>query len=282
VNKISVLIPTYDRDEFLRQALNSLQAQTFSNWEAIVVDNGGSETTREVTEGINDQRVKYLKASCNLGECGARNLAFEHSTGDYLCYLDDDDILPRHSLESRLRFYEKHPHCGMIYGEYKKFRVDPKEGRQVTSSSNVSYLRKSYYDRLLTRMQYGQQETFYLLKFFNFVRGGTPLIKRSTFENVGLFDEQLPIYGDYEMWLRIASRYSMRFLNDEVYYYRIHDQSTQSRLSETDNRLSALRLCQKYEIRKSIQFARYHQDVARLWGATNRGTVSKSVRTSEK
>ena len=195
MDKISVLIPTYNREEFLGQALNSLRAQTFANWEAIVVDNGCSSTAQNVAMGLKDERIKYLKASHNLGECGARNLAFAHSSGNYVCYLDDDDILPEHSLESRLHFYTMHANCGMVYGEYRTFRVDPSECHDVNLSSSIAYCRKNYYDRLLTRVRYGQKETFYLLKFFNFVRGGTPLIKRSTLEDVGLFDESFRVAG---------------------------------------------------------------------------------------
>jgi len=233
MNKISILITTFNRDKLLKEALNSIRMQTFPNWEAIIVDNGTSTCTRDIVMQYNDARMTYVKAPKNLGECRGRNLAFAHSTGEFICYLDDDDILPKDSLEQRLAFFKHHMECGMVYGEYRKFWVDCGRWRDTPVESHaLPHYTKHYYDALLEQIEYDQKETFHLLKRFNFVRGGTPLIKRGTFDAMGLFDEHFLDHGDYEMWLRISSRYLIRFLNKVVYYYRIHAGSTQIQKSE--------------------------------------------------
>ena len=254
MDKISVLVTTRNREAFLEEALKSLCSQTHTNWEAVVVDNGSGGQGRQVVVEIGDSRIRYLKSSSNLGECGGRNLAFTQTTGDYLCYLDDDDSLPEDSLRSRLEFLNRHAGCGMIYAEYRRFRVE--KGRRLSAPLKVAhpYLTKSYYDRLLEKVGFRQEETFYFLKWFNFVRGGTPLIRRGALERVGLFDDRLKIHGDYEMWLRLCQRFATRFLKQEVYDYRIHEGATQSRVSDKEKTFCAQRICRKYGIRSSLHF----------------------------
>jgi glycosyltransferase involved in cell wall biosynthesis len=267
VDKISILITTYNRDEFLEEALRSVLAQTFTNWEGIVVDNGWSTSTQDIVTQYRDERLIYVKAKHNLGECGGRNLAFAHATGDYICYLDDDDLLPKDSLEQRLAFYNDYPLCGMIYGEYARFWMDLGQWRNVNDDTTMpSRCSKNYYDSLLADANYKQEEILRLLRVFNFVRGGTPLIKRSTLDAVGLFDERFLDHGDYEMWLRIASRYPIRFLDRVVYYYRLHAGSIQIQMSENEEEKQyALILCRKHKIRYNIQFSRYQRDIDTLW-----------------
>jgi glycosyltransferase involved in cell wall biosynthesis len=266
VDKISILIPTWNRDVWLEEALDSLQWQSFANWEAIIVDNGDGSQTKTIAQRYSDPRLTYIKAPRNLGECGGRNLAFAHSSGNFICYLDDDDLLPPDSLSERLEFHNQHRECGMIYGEYRQFQLDCEAGHNLREKPIFSHYKKNYYDSLLERLHYDQRDTYYFLKLFNFVRGGTPLIKRSTFETVGLFNEQLPIYGDYEMWLRIASRYPIRFLNKVVYLYRRHKGSISMRMTENaQNKQSALLICLRSGIRRSVCFACYQRDIDQLW-----------------
>ena len=267
MEKISILVTTLNRDSFLAEALASVRSQTFTNWETIVVDNGQGTGAEKVIREIDDPRILYIKANRNLGECGGRNLAFRCASGDFFCYLDDDDLLTSDSLAARLDFYNNHPECGMIYAGYHVVQFDghawisfpePKKG--------LAHFRKSYYDRILLRLEYQPQATYYLLKMFNYVRGGTPLIKRSTLEAVGLFEEGLPVFGDYEMWLRIAARYPIRFLDRTVYTYRLHPDSTSVRLARSEQaKESALFLCRRYGIRRSIQFHEFQADIDRLW-----------------
>jgi glycosyltransferase involved in cell wall biosynthesis len=257
---ISVLVTTYHRDSFLFQALRSLCQQTYDDWEAIVVDNASSLATRGLVFQLRDPRILYLSTTHNLGECAGRNLAFSHSHGDLVCYLDDDDLLPPDSLASRIDFISRYPQCGMIYGEYARFgcTMAPHRGAIAVDS-------KRWCDHVLAEFDYAPDVTYYLLSLLNFVRGGTPLIRRTVFRDVGLFDERYPVYGDYELWLRIARRHAIRFSNRLVYHYRSHPGSTSDRIcaNEGDKRW-ALLLCSEHHIRRSIQFAKYKQDIRDL------------------
>jgi glycosyltransferase involved in cell wall biosynthesis len=249
---VSVLVVTMNRHAFRAEALDSLRRQTHRDWEAVVVDNGARKA-RDVVSAFSDHRVRYVDARTNLGECGGRNLALAKASGRYICYLDDDDLLPDDSIARRLQFYEQHPRAGMVYGRYRTFRVHDGRRVEIDNEPREPQFDRRHYDRLLTRLAFAPSDTFYLLKKFNFVRGGTPLIRRETFDAVGPFDATLCQYGDYEMWLRIASRFAIRFLDHEVYLYRMHDGSGRFRASPEDKRHCTQVLRDRYGIRDHLQ-----------------------------
>ncbi|MEM9549094.1 MAG: glycosyltransferase family 2 protein, partial [Bacteroidota bacterium] len=120
--KISVIITTNNRNSLLKETLTSLLAQSFQSWEALIVDNNCSDNSAYTTvNNFKDERLRYLTKGRNLGECGGRNFGILNSCGQYVCYLDDDDLLPEYSLSSRYEFAQRYLDSGMIYGEYKKF-----------------------------------------------------------------------------------------------------------------------------------------------------------------
>lgn len=247
----------------LRQALASLEEQTHTNWEAIVVDNGSPRTAA----AVGDPRVRRIRAPRNLGECGGRNLAFAHSRGRFVGYLDDDDLLPPDSLALRVAFLETNAGCGMVYTEYRKVRHEDRTWVEWRDERKARpWQRKEYYDALIRRVGRDHGIASYLLRQFNFVRGGTPLIRREVLDTVGPFDERLEAYGDYDMWLRIAERFTFEFLDASTYIYRIHPASTHLRAAKDGReKRDALRVCRKHGIRQSVQFASHQHDIDRLW-----------------
>ena len=226
------------------------------------MDNGPNVETEAVVDACDDARLSYVPASANLGECGGRNRALQLSTGSFVCYLDDDDLLPRSSLRERVAFLEAHPECGMIYAEY--VRLDQVEGRWRRHREQrgvAPYLCKKYYDGILRRVDYDPRLTFYFLKHFNFVRGGTPLIRREALDEAGGFDDELGLFGDYDLWLRLASRHPIRFLDAVAYIYRVHPESVSLSMEGSEEaRRSAMRVCRKHGIQSNVHFERYRPD----------------------
>jgi len=259
VPSVSVLITTRNRDSSLARALRSLRRQTWSDWEAVVVDNGSSDETRTVVNAFGDARLRYVSVPANLGECAGRNRALQLAAGRFACYLDDDDLLPRHSLRDRVGFLEAHPECAMIYAEYARFQlIDGAWRRHEEPRAAAPYLRKQYYDGVVRRVQHDRELTFHFLKHFNFIRGGTPLIRRDALDDVGRFDEALELYGDYDLWLRLAARYSIRFLDRIAYIYCLHPGSVSLSMDGSEAaRQSAQRICRKHGIENNLHFSRY-------------------------
>lgn len=266
LGRISVLVTTFERNALLAEALVSLQDQDLDDWDAVVVDNGRDEATRAQVRDAADPRIRYVAAPRNLGECAGRNLALRHAHGAYVCYLDDDDRLPEGALSHRLAALRAHPGCAMVYGEYRRIdgRGRPVDGPQVPPAQ--PYLAKRYYDALLERLGYERRATYGLLKQLNFVRGGTPLLHTAALRALGGFDPRLPVYGDYDLWLRVAARFPICFTDEVVYEYRLHDASVTARADgEASTEASAIRVCAKHTIRRSLQFARHQRAIDRFW-----------------
>ena len=106
--KVSVMMPAYNAAEFLAIAVNSVLAQSYQDWELIIVDDGSTDRTAEIAAGFQDPRVRLIRKE-NGGEASARNRALEEMEGEYLAFLDSDDLfLPDH-LEKTVHYLEEHP-----------------------------------------------------------------------------------------------------------------------------------------------------------------------------
>ena len=105
--KVSVVIPTFNRAEFLRTAIMSVLNQTYNDFEIIVVDDNSSDHTHQVVKSFKDDRIKYFHHVINLGPAAARNTAISASNGDYLAFLDDDDEWFPHKLQKQVELLDK-------------------------------------------------------------------------------------------------------------------------------------------------------------------------------
>ncbi|MBC7234416.1 MAG: glycosyltransferase [Chloroflexi bacterium] len=122
----SIVIPTYNRAHLLGEALASLLAQTYGDWEALIVDDGSTDHTAEVVASLADARIRYLYQ--NHGErSAARNRGLTEALGDYIAFLDDDDLYEAHALESEICFLDDHAEIDVICGGT---RVVDAEGRK--------------------------------------------------------------------------------------------------------------------------------------------------------
>lgn len=112
--KVSVIIPTYNRSKLVKEAVESVLAQTFKDLEVIVIDDGSTDDTRSVIQKIPDSRVKYYYKE-NGGVATARNLGLQEAKGHYICFLDSDDLWPHNFLEIMLQKLQENPDYGATY-----------------------------------------------------------------------------------------------------------------------------------------------------------------------
>ncbi len=105
--KFSIIIPTYNRAAFLPKAIESVLSQTYTDWELIIVDDGSTDNTKDVVVQYNDERIKYIYQD-NAERCVARNNGIEHASGDYVCFLDSDDVYLENYLYDLSEIAAKH------------------------------------------------------------------------------------------------------------------------------------------------------------------------------
>lgn len=125
--KVSIIMPAYNSEKFVSQAIESVINQTYSEWELIIVDDGSTDQTGKIVDEFskNDSRIKVFHQS-NKGVSSARNYALERVTGDYVTFLDSDDVYHSERLKVMLDVLNKDPNCDAVFADYKEFRESTK------------------------------------------------------------------------------------------------------------------------------------------------------------
>jgi glycosyltransferase involved in cell wall biosynthesis len=199
---VSVIVPAYNQSQYLGDAIRSALAQTRGDLEVIVVDDGSTDDTRAVGQSFTDPRVRYVWQA-NRGLSGARNTGIRESRGAFLTFLDSDDQFLPEKLERLLAAFERDPGLGLVAGQAVLIDQD---GRQIGE----------VFDKPLP------DDTSELL-LGNPLHVGSVLLRREWQERVGLFDETLRSYEDWDMWLRLArAGCRLGWVAQPVSLYRFH------------------------------------------------------------
>lgn len=199
---VSVIIPCYNYGRYLSEALDSLLAQTYANWECIIVDDGSTDNTREVAGGYTqkDSRFKYFHQS-NSGVSGARNRALQEANGTYIQLLDADDLLEKEKFRLQVAFLEEHPDVDLVYSIMVFFRDGDKTRlsapRLIHNKNPVSGRGEPLLNSLIDD---------------NLFLPSCSLARRSLYDDVGLFQKGIEGIEDWHYFYRAALLY-------KVFYY---------------------------------------------------------------
>jgi len=199
--KVSVIIPTYNRADLLPEAIDSVLAQTWKEMEIIVVDDGSTDRTKETVRRYDD-RVRYFYKE-NGGPSSARNMGIKKAKGTHVAFLDSDDVWEPEKLRIQMDFMREHP-----------------EIKFVCTDSSLIGSRKSR-ERKLRKDSMGH--LFPILYLNSFVRTSTALMVKECFQEIGYFDERYRSVEDYDVWLRVAKRFPIAYLNQPLVRYRKHE-----------------------------------------------------------
>lgn len=254
---VSVIVPTYNRAYCIGATIESIQRQTYADWEAIVVDDGSTDSTGELMERLSaqDARVRYIRRS-NGGVAAARNTALSHARGDFVAFLDSDDLWESWKLEAQVQCLVANPAAGMIwtdmhaiddqgrlladrylkrmYGAYKLV-----EGMRLFRSAVLvkEGLPLIARDSLIGQSGFPENALLYLGNIYrsmllgNLVHTSTVMLTRERLEQVRCFDENLRLAGeDYDFHLRTCRCGEVAFLDVPSIKYRVGaaDQLTHS------------------------------------------------------
>lgn len=202
--KISVIIPAYNAMNYLPDTLDNLLKQTYNDFEIIIVNDGSSDSIEQWFSQLQDRRVKLISQE-NQGAGLARNTGIINAKGEYLAFLDADDIWESTKLEKQLRILEENPEVGLVYTwvEYIS-ETGQSTGRIVKHQAEGNVWEK-------------------LIKCNLVECGSVAMVRRSCFDDVGIFDRNLSSFvEDWDMWLRIASRFPFKVAKEVLVYYRQH------------------------------------------------------------
>ncbi|MBD2095223.1 glycosyltransferase [Trichocoleus sp. FACHB-591] len=203
---VSVIIPAFNSEKTVRETIDSVLHQTLSNVEIIVINDGSQDSTLEVAASISDVRLKIFSYS-NAGVSASRNRGLIHASGDYIAFLDADDLWTPDKLQTQLEAFQNHPKAVVAYSwtdwidESGQFL---RPGGHITENGDV-------HKQLLLR---------------DFIESGSnPLILKQALIEVGGFNETLSAAADWDMWLRLAARYEFVAVPSAQVLYRVSAQS---------------------------------------------------------
>ena len=203
---ISVIIPTYNCDKYICEALDSVLQQTYSNYEIIVIDDGSTDTTRTIVNNrYHSVRYYYLE---NNGVAAARNFGISMAQGELIAFLDADDIWLPEKLEKQAALFNKNDKLGMAFTENSFFN----EQGVTTNKANKR-----------ERLMHGDIVKNIFLN--SYVVTSTVMVRKNVFDTVGSFEEGLTVAEDDNMWMRIGMKYCVELLDESMLMYRITEGS---------------------------------------------------------
>ncbi len=195
--KISVIIPTFNRKKTLERAIQSVMNQSLSPFEILIIDDGSNDGTEQWVKE-NFQNIKYIYQN-NHGVSSARNTGIENAHGDWVAFLDSDDEWLPNKLYEQVKAIDSNP-------EMKFFHTNE---IWIRNGVRVNQMKK--------HKKYGGYIFEKCLDICR-VSPSSVLIQKEVFDNIGIFDESLRVCEDYDLWLRITSKYPVVFLDIPLIY----------------------------------------------------------------
>ena len=200
INKlVSVIMPVYNDSIFLTDSINSVLSQSYSNLEIIIVDDNSSDNSIAIIESFNDKRIRLIKNDQNRGSAYCRNIALKAAKGDYIAFLDADDMWHKEKLEKQLNFMVENGY-EFSYTNFIRMDEDGKLGNcYITGPSKVTHKAfiKSDYVGCLTVMY-----------------------KRSIYLDLEI-DNRIRKRNDYALWLLLSEKSDCYLLDENLSYYRL-------------------------------------------------------------
>lgn len=249
--KVSVVIPAYNAARFVNATIDSVLAQTFQDFEILVVDDGSTDKTKEILEAYGD-KIHYLYKE-NGGVSSARNYGIEDAKGKYIAFLDADDVWMPEKLEKQVALMDADKEIGLCYVATQKVDEDLKYLSSIEANSYEDY-------------------TESLLLNLNIVAGScsSAMVRREVILQTDGFDGKFTTYADWEFWLRLSLLTKFAPINEELVKYRVVKGSMSSKpevtkcdaLGVLEKFFNLPNLPEKYKLLKNKTFSNHLMIVA--------------------
>lgn len=202
---VSIIIPTYNRAEWLPLSINSIISQTYSRWELIVWDDGSTDNTEEVIKSFVDDRIKYYKNK-NHGVSHARNKGIEKSTGEYIAFLDSDDEWNDDKLANQIDILKSYSNLDCIFSNYKNKNLSTGEIGDGFTQCQIGFenLKTIPLQNGNYQITAGMPESLAINNFLLIIQLSTLVLKKNAFDKVGKFNENLQNCEDSEFFWRMG------------------------------------------------------------------------------
>ena len=244
--ELTVSMPAFNTARYIRVAIESVLRQTGIDLELIVVDDASQDDTGEVVRSFKDSRVKLLTNRINRGISYCHNLVIQRSASPFIAHVDSDDLILPHALQKMVGELKGDPKIGQAHCYF--FDID-ENGRATPEA--LLLRRESFVRNRPQGMDY-KRELLVRGTVINHLRTS----RREVFAEVGYFNENLRYGEDYEMALRITDKYQIKLVPEFLYYRRVHESNTTSRLgfNSWGFFFQRLRICRQLSNAEKLQF----------------------------
>ncbi len=231
--RISVIMPLYNAEKYVEQAINSILNQTYQDFELIIVDDKSTDKSYEICRRIKDKRIRLFQNNCNFGISQTRNIALQHTNGEYIAIMDDDDIAPLYRLEKEIVFLDYHKDI-IAVGGHCRF-IDEKGndlGKQWNIFTNPKYINAH-------------------IIFSNPIPNSAGMIRNEILQKYNI-RYQDGMYGteDYRFWAECSMYGFLGNIDEVMLYWRKTNAGVTNRELYTDERKKAVAETQKYLLEK--------------------------------
>lgn len=194
--KVSVIIPTHNRAEFLSCAIESVLRQTFTDLEIIVSDDKSTDHTQEVVKGFKDSRIKYISNDGHNGPSTTRNKGILASEGEYIAFLDDDDEWLPDKLQRQIEILDKsQPNICGVYSN--RLFIERTTGKIISDNPGAKILKGNLLYQLIIK---------------NPISTPTVVVRKSCLDEAGLFDETISYMEDRDLWIRLSMHWDFEYI----------------------------------------------------------------------
>ena len=245
-DKVSVIIPTYNRSELLKKAVESLENQSHQNFEIIIIDDCSTDDTAEVVKGMGDNRIIYLKHDTNKGGSEARNTGIKQATGNFIGFLDSDDQWLPDKLEKQLKQFEGRPEVGVVYTGVQVVNEHNQPTRKIVPAYKGEILPKLFESNCIDTTS-------------------SVLVKREILDQVQGFDASLPSCQDWDLYIRLAQVTKFDFVKESLvlFYHHSGERITTNKKSVLTGHMS---IFEKYKgLAKKQPKSTFHRFTLTIW-----------------
>lgn len=226
MTKISVIIGVYNAEKYLAETIESVINQTFKDWELILVDDGSTDNSQKIAKEFEekDQRIKILEKE-NGGRASAINFGLKKAQGEYIAFLDADDLMPKERLEIEFKELEENKDIDFVYGDMERFWEDGKKEEREA-------IQFDYPEQPLEIMKQNQNSSELIKPHLIYnpkpekgktIIGGAVMIRKKIFDSGIEHDENLYNIEDNDLWLQVLGKgYKPKRIPKILLYYRQH------------------------------------------------------------
>lgn len=206
---VSIIMPAYNAARYIKETIESVLTQSYSNWEMIIVDDGSTDNIAEIIKEYSekDARIQYIYQT-NKGQSSARNRGIKEAQGKYIAFLDADDLFLPAKLEEQVKFLENNSECGVSYCKIYHFLNDNKQQLFYNPQPNYS---GDIFERVLTQ---------------NFINPLAVVLRKEVLDKYGAFKEDWRRVDEQYLWVKLSfNKVKFYYLDKVLAYYRVHRQS---------------------------------------------------------